>query len=198
MNEQRMETQVRLLNAIDRDLIDAKITLNIIEKLTEQNNHPQTRTFNDDELQTLIRNCTHAVILNLTKTLEKPGGKTYNLQSLIEQVCHEDDREVLKEECCKIRGDKIYSKLVEYRHTIIAHRNMEYKDFHAIEDEFTECRDYLLKNNGHIEKLADQIDDLQMEIKRSRTKKEFNYDGGADIFKIEDEKDFRIAYSTKI
>ena len=74
---------------------------------------------------------------------------------------------------------------------------MEYKDFHAIEDEFTECRDYLLKNKGHIEKLADQIDDLQMEIKRSRTKKEFNYDGGAEIFKIEDEKDFRIAYSTK-
>ena len=197
MNEQRRETQVRLVNAIDRDLMDAKITLSLIERLTKQNDHPQTFTFNDEELKTLIRNCTYAVVLNLTKTLERPGDETYNLQSLIEQVCREEDLEVLKEKCCRIRGDKIYSKLVEYRHTIIAHRNMEYKDYHAIEEEFTECRDYLLKNKEHIEKLIDKIDSLQMEIKRSRTKKEFNYDGGADIFEIEDVEKFRIAYTQK-
>ena len=197
MNEQQRETQVRLLNAIDRDLIDAKITLDLIEKLTEQSNNSHTCIFSDEELQTLIRNCTHAIILNLTKTIERPGAETYNLQSLIAQVCHEDDLEVLKVECEKIRGDKIYGKLVKYRHTIIAHRNVEYKDYIVIEEEFAECRDYLLENKGHIEKLIAQIDDLQMKIKRSRTKKEFNYDGGADIFKIENIEKFRIAYTQK-
>ena len=53
MNEQRVEPQVRLVNAIDRDLIDAKINLNLIERLTEQNDHPQTRAFNDEELQAI-------------------------------------------------------------------------------------------------------------------------------------------------
>ena len=133
MNEQRMETQVRLVNAIDRDLMDAKITLNLIERLTEQSDHPHTRTFNDEELPALIRSCTYAVVLNLTKTLEKPARYTYNLQSLIDQVCHEDDLDVLKAECCKMRGDKIYGRLVEYRHAIIAHRNIEYKDYLSIE-----------------------------------------------------------------
>ena len=197
MNEQQMETQVRILNGIDRDLMDAKITLNLIEKLTEQANHPHTHAFNDEELQTLIRNCTHAIILNLTKTIEKPRDESYNLQSLIESVCHEDDLEELKEKFYKIRGNNIYAKLHKYRLTIIAHRNIEYKDYHAIEDEFTECRDYLLRNKRNIENLIDQIDDLQMKIKNSRTKKEFNYEGGADIFHIENVKEFRIAYTKK-
>ena len=195
MNEQRNETQVRLLNAIDRDLIDANITLNLIEKLTEQNDHPQTRAFSDEELKTLTRNCTHAIILNLTKTLEKPGDQTYNLESLINHVCHDDDKATLRDECHKIRGNKVSGKLVEYRHKIIAHRNIEYKDYYVIEDEFIECRDYLLRNKGKIEKLIGQIDDLQMKIKKSRTKKEFHYDGGAEIFKIEDVEKFRIAYT---
>ena len=197
MNEQRNETQVRLLNAIDRDLIDANITLNLIERLTEQNDHPQTRAFSDEELKTLTRNCTHAIILNLTKTLEKPGDQTYNLESLINHVCHDDDKATLRDECHKIRGNKVSGKLVEYRHKIIAHRNIEYKDYYVIEDEFIECRDYLLRNKGKIEKLIGQIDDLQMKIKKSRTKKEFHYDGGAEIFKIEDVEKFRIAYTQK-
>ena len=197
MNEQQKETQVRILNGIDRDLIDAKITLNLIEKLTEQGNHPHTHTFNDEELQTLIRNCTHAIILNLTKTIEKPRGESYNLQSLIESVCHEDDLEELKEKFYKIHGNNIYAKLHRYRLTIIAHRNIEYKDFHAIEDEFTECRDYLLRNKRNIENLIAQIDNLQMKIKKSRTKKEFNYEGGADIFHIENVEEFKIAYTKK-
>lgn len=154
MNEQRNETQVRLLNAIDRDLIDANITLNLIEKLTEQNDHPQTRAFSDEELKTLTRNCTHAIILNLTKTLEKPGDQTYNLESLINHVCHDDDKATLRDECHKIRGNKVSGKLVEYRHKIIAHRNIEYKDYYVIEDEFIECRYYLLRNKGKIEKLT--------------------------------------------
>ena len=103
MNEQKRNAELRLLNGIDIDLIDAKITLNLIEKLTEQIDNRQASTFGAKELQTLIRNCTHAVILNLTKTLERPGNKTYNLQSLIDHVCHEDDLNVLKAECCKIR-----------------------------------------------------------------------------------------------
>ena len=197
MNEQRNETQIRLLNAIDRDLIDANITLNLIEKLTEQNDHPQTRAFSDEELKTLTRNCTHAIILNLTKTLEKPGDQTYNLESLINHVCHDDDKATLRDECHKIRGNKVSGKLVEYRHKIIAHRNIEYKDYYVIEDEFIECRDYLLRNKGKIEKLIGQIDDLQMKIKKSRTKKEFHYDGGAEIFKIEDVEKFRIAYTKR-
>ena len=197
MNEQQTETQVRLLNAIDRDLIDAKITLNLIEKLIEQGNHPHTHAFTDEELQTLIRNCTHSIILNLTKTIERPRSQSYNLESLIDSVCHEDDLVVLKEKCHNIRGEKIYSKLVEYRIKIIAHRNMEYKDYHTIEDEFTECRDYLLNNRERIERLVDEINDLQMKIKKSRTKKEFGYDSGAEIFKIEDEEKFRIAYTTE-
>ena len=57
MKEQRMEPQVRLVNAIDRDLIDAKINLNLIERLIEQNDRPQTRAFNDEELQAIIRSC---------------------------------------------------------------------------------------------------------------------------------------------
>ena len=199
--KEQVETQVRLVNAIDRDLMDAKINLNLIERLTKHNDHPQTFTFNDEELQAIIRSCTYVVVLNLTKTLEKPNEnperETYNLQSLIKQVCHEDDLEVLKAECGKIRGDARYRELVKYRHTIIAHRNVKYKDYLVIEEEFTECRDYVLKNKGHIEQLIDKIDDLQMKIKRSRTKKEFNYDGGAEVFKIENEKDFRIAYTKR-
>ena len=197
MNEQRTKPQLRLRNAIDQDLMDAKITLNLIEKLTEQISDRQIDTFDDEELQTLIRNCTHAVILNLTKTLERPGDKTYNLQSLIELVCHEDDLDVLKAECCKIRGDKIYGKLVEYRHTIIAHRNVEYRDYLVIEEEFTECRDYLLENKGYIKQLIDKIDDLQMKIKSSRIKKLGFIDYGAEIFEIEDIEKFRIAYTTR-
>ena len=208
MNEQRVEPQVRLVNAIDRDLIDAKINLNLIERLTEQNDHPQTRAFNDEELQAIIRSCTYAVVLNLTKTLEKPNEnperETYNLQSLIEQVCHEDDLEVLKAECGKIRGDARYRELVKYRHNIIAHRNIEYKDYLAIEDKFTECRDYLLENKGHIGTLVDQINDLQMKIKTSRIKKLGFIDNGAEIFAIEispedvgQKKEIKFAYSTK-
>ena len=184
MNEQKRNVELRLRNGIDIDLIDAKITLNLIEKLTEQINDRQTGTFGDDELQTLIRNCIHAVILNLTKTLERPGDKTYNLQSLIEQVCHADDLEVLKAECCKIRGDKIYGKLVDYRHTIIAHRNMEYKSYHVIEQEFAECRDYLLKNREHIEKFVKKIEDLQMDIKRSRRKKRGLPNDGSEVIRV--------------
>ena len=47
--------------------------------------------FNNEELQTLIRSWTHAVILNLTKTIEKPKGETYNLESLIEHVCQDEN-----------------------------------------------------------------------------------------------------------
>ena len=184
MNEQPTKPQLRLRNAIDQDLMDAKITLNLIEKLTEQINDPQIDTFDDEELQTLIRNCTHAVILNLTKTLERPRDETYNLQSLIDRVCHEDDLEVLKAKCYKIRGDKIYGKLVGYRHTIIAHRNMEYKSYRVIEQEFAECRDYLLKNREHIEKLVEKIEDLQMDIKRSQRKKHGLPDDGSEVIRV--------------
>ena len=184
MKEQRRNVEFRLRNGIDMDLIDAKITLNLIEKLTKQIHDRQTGNFGDEELQTLIRNCTHAVILNLTKTLERPGDETYNLQSLIDRVCHEDDLEVLKAKCYKIRGDKIYGKLVDYRHTIIAHRNMEYKSYRVIEQEFAECRDYLLKNREHIEKFVRKIEDLQMDIKRSRHKKRGLPDDGSEFIRV--------------
>ena len=164
MNEQQIQPGLRINNAIDRDVMDAKITLNLIEKLTEQSNHPQTLVFSDEELQTLIRNCVHAIILNFTKTIEEPRTKTvdgekiqtYNLESLIERECHAENRELLKGEVCKIRGDRVYGKLVEYRLKIIAHRNIRGGGYRKIEQEFAECKDYLLKYKGHIEKLIEE------------------------------------------
>lgn len=189
MNEQRTGPQVRIADANDRDLRDAKTSLSLIKRLTEQSHLSQNFHFNAEELQTLIRNCTHAIILNLTKTIEKPNERVkegaYNLESLIDYVCHDEDKDTLKQECHKIRGDKIYSKLVEYRLKIIAHRNIRYSGYQAMEQEFTECKDYLLQNKGHIEKLVEKINALQMKIKRSRTKKEFGYEGEAEIIRVE-------------
>ena len=132
MSEQRREAQIRLNDAIDQDLTDAKTTLNLLERLTQQNDHPQDSLFSSKELETLIRNCVHALILHLTKTMEKPTRnpnpkkEKYNLESLINHVCHDDDKTMLRSECHKIQGNKVYGKLVEYRHNIIAHRNIEY------------------------------------------------------------------------
>ena len=42
MNDQRRVTQVLVVDAIDLDLRDAKVTISLIERLTEQNNHPET------------------------------------------------------------------------------------------------------------------------------------------------------------
>ncbi|MCY4554151.1 MAG: hypothetical protein OXC79_10800 [Candidatus Poribacteria bacterium] len=212
MNNQRRNPQVRILDAIDQDLMDGKISLNLIEKLTQQNAQPSTGAFNNEELQILIRNCTHAVILNLTKTLEKPKEKTkvspkketYNLESLIDSVCHDEDKDTLKKECHKIRGNKVYCELVKYRNKIIAHRNIEYRTYHAIAQEFAECTDYLLKKKESIEKLLQKINDLQMNIKSSRIKKLGFPDNGAEIFMIDvapedvgKEQTIRFAYSTK-
>ena len=179
MSEQRIPPQIRISNAIDQDISDTKITLNLIERLTEQSNHPKTLAFSSEELQTLIRNCTHAIILHLTKTIEKPIDKTingekvqtYNLESLIKDECPAEDQDKLKQEFCYIRSDHIYQKLVRYRHNIIAHRNMKYSSYQAIEQEFVKCKDYLLENKKHIEKLIDKIHSLQMDIKNSRNKK---------------------------
>ena len=156
-------------------------------------------------MQTLIRNCTHAIILNLTKTLERPKGETYNLESLIDHVCHDEDKDMLKEECHKIRGNRIYSELVKYRHSIIAHRNMEYKDYRVVEQEFVECKDYLLNNKERIENLMEKINSLQMTIKRSRNKKlGLHDDGGSEVLKIEirpedvgKKQTLKFVYSTK-
>ena len=39
MNEQHVPADIRILNAIDQDIEDAKITLGLIEKLTEENSN---------------------------------------------------------------------------------------------------------------------------------------------------------------
>lgn len=184
MNEQQIPPQMRIWNAIDQDLRDAKITLSLIEKLTDQNNRTQTCLFNNEELETLIRNCIHSIILNLTKTIEKPKSETHNLESRINNICHDEDQDLLKKEVHKIRGDKIYGKLVEYRHKIIAHRNIEYKSYQAIEQEFTACKDYLRENKEHIEKLIEDIISLLMNIKISRDKKLGRPDNTASDFFI--------------
>ena len=179
MSEQRIEPKLRLNDAIDQDLTDAKITLNLLERLTQQNDHPQDSLFSSKELETLIRNCVHALILHLTKTIEEPPRnpeknpkkETYNLESLINHMCHDDDKTMLRGECHKIRGNRVYGKLVEYRHNIIAHRNIEYRSSQAIAKEFAECKDYLLRNKERIEKLVDKINELQMNIASSRNKK---------------------------
>lgn len=175
MSEQRRKTRIRSIDAIDQDLKDAKTTLNLLERLTEENNNPQTGTFSENESPTLIRNCTHAIILHLTKTLEEPPKnpkkETYNLESLINHLCHDDDKTTLRAECHRIRGNKVYGKLVEYRHNIIAHRNIEYGGFQAIEKAFVECKDYLLRNKKRIGELVDKINMLQMDIASSRNKK---------------------------
>ena len=176
MSEQRIQPNLRINNAIDQDLMDAKMNLNLIEKLVEQEKHPQTCIFSTKEQETLMRNCVHTITLNLTKTIEKPTIheekiQTFNLESLIDSVCHDEDKKSLREELCKMRGNRIYGKLVEYRHKIIAHRNIEYASQQAIKQVFEECKDYLLKHKGQIEKLIDKINDLQMNIKDSRLKK---------------------------
>ena len=186
MNEQRIPASIRINNAIDLDAMDAKTTLNLIERFTELSNHPETFAFSDKELQTVIRNCVHAIILNLTKTIEKPREGTYNLQSLIHHICSDEDQDMLKKELHEIRGNKIYGKLVEYRNKIVAHRNMEYGNYQVIEQEFTECGDYLIQNKKRIEKLIGKIYDLQMKIKRSRDKKlGLPTDSGSDFFIFE-------------
>ncbi len=181
---------IRFLNAIDLDLMDAKKTISLIEKLIAQSNQPNTSVFSKKELQTLIRNCIHSIILNLTKTIEKPKEKignesvklgtrkyreielqTYNLKALIDYTCHDDDLNALTEEYDKIKGNNIYGKLVDYRHSIIAHRNIEYQNYQAIEQKFAECKDFLIKNRDKINSLIDKIHDLQMDIKASRNKK---------------------------
>ena len=189
MKEQQISPNIRINNAIDQDVRDAKINLNLIGKVTDLSDLPQTIVFSSEELQTLIRNCVHAVILNLTKTIEKPiihekRIQTYNLESLIDSVCHDDDVNALKNEVQRIRGNKIYGKLVEYRHKIIAHRNVEYRGYQAIEQEFTECKDYLLEHKGQIEKLIEKINDLQMNIKDSRQKKRGFPLGAYDTFTL--------------
>ena len=189
MKEQQIPPNIRINNAIDQDIRDAKINLNLIEKVTDPSDLPQTLVFSSEELQTLMRNCVHAVILNLTKTIEKPiiheeRIQTYNLESLIDSICHHDDINSLKNEVQRIRGNKIYGKLIEYRHKIIAHRNVEYGEYQAIEQEFTECKDYLLKHKGQIEKLIDKINDLQMNIKDSRLKKRGFPPGAYDMFTL--------------
>ena len=178
MNKKRVKPQTRVCDAIDRDLMDAKITLDLIGRFTEQVSHPQTCPFSNEELQTLIRNCTHAIVLNLTKAVEKPQvnhkvspkKETYNLEFLIDHVCHDEDKDTLKKECHKIRGNRVYCELVKYRHNIIAHKNLEYANYQAMELEFSECRDYLLKKKGQIKKLIEKINCLQMNIKISQYK----------------------------
>ena len=189
MKEQQILPNMRINNAIDQDIRDAKINLNLIERFTDPSDLPQILVFSSEELQTLIRNCVHTVILNLTKTIEKPiiyekRIQTYNLESLIGGVCHDDDINSLKNEVQRIRGNKIYGKLVEYRHKIIAHRNVEYGEYQAIEQEFTECKDYLLKHKEQIEKLIGKINDLQMNIKDSRLKKRGLPPGAYDMFTL--------------
>lgn len=176
MSEQRVPARIRIHDSIDQDVMDAKMNLNLIEKLAEQEKHPQTCIFSEKERETLMRNCVHTITLNLTKTIEKPTIyeekiQTFNLESLIDSVCHDEDKKSLREELCKMRGNKIYGKLVEYRHKIIAHRNIEYASQQAIKQVFQECKDYLLKNRGGIEKLVNRIGSLQMDIKDSRDKK---------------------------
>ena len=189
MNKKRVKSQTRVCDAIDRDLMDAKITLDLIGRLTEQNSHPQTCPFSNEELQTLIRNCTHATVLHLTKAVEKPRvnlkvsakTETYNLEFLIDSVCHDEDKDTLKKECYKIRGNKVYSELIKYRHNIIAHRNLEYRNYQAMEREFAECRDYLVKKKGQIKNLIEKINCLQINIKISQYKKLGFPDDGSSI-----------------
>ena len=46
MNEQHVPANIRILNAIDQDIEDAKITLGLIEKLTEENSNTHSNIFN--------------------------------------------------------------------------------------------------------------------------------------------------------
>ena len=175
MKEQRIPPRIRIHDAIDQDLKDAKITLNLLEKLTEQEQDPQTCIFSKEELETLIRNCVHAIVLNFTKTIETPKrqfeNETYNLESLIDSICQDDDKDSLKGDLREIRGNRIYGRLVEYRLNIIAHRNIEYRNYQAIEWKFKECQDYLLEKKKDIEKLIGKMELLQMDIESSDKKK---------------------------
>ena len=175
MKEQRIPPRIRIHDAIDQDLKDAKITLNLLEKLTEQEQDSQTCIFSKEELETLIRNCVHAIVLNFTKTIETPKrqfeNETYNLESLIDSICQDDDKDSLKGDLREIRGNRIYGRLVEYRLNIIAHRNIEYRNYQAIEWKFKECQDYLLEKKKDIEKLIGKMELLQMDIESSDKKK---------------------------
>ena len=184
MNEQHVPADIRILNAIDQDIEDAKITLGLIEKLTEENSNTHSNIFNKDEIQTLIRNCIHAIILNLTKTIEYPQWETFNLESHIDAVCHDDDKDQLKIIVKGIRGDHIYGNIRKYRDKIIAHRGIDYKGQHAIKQVFEECKKYIINNKQHINMLLNKINDLQMKIKGSKNKKAGLPEYGADTFKI--------------
>ena len=185
MKAQRIPPRIRIHDAIDQDLKDAKITLNLLEKLTEQEKDPQTCIFSKEELETLIRNCVHAIVLNFTKTIEIPKrqfeNETYNLESLIDSICQDDDKDSLKEDLREIRGNRIYGKLVEYRLNIIAHRNIEYRNYQAIEWKFKECQDYLLQKKKDIEKLIGKMGLLQMDIESSYNRKHGIPEGSASF-----------------
>ena len=183
MNEQRIEPTILILDAIGLDRSDAKITLDLIERLTEQGNDPQT--FSDKEFQTLIRNCTHAIVLHFTKTVEKPTKERHNLKTLIDRDCRDEDKAALKVKFNKIWRDPVYSKISEYRNNIIAHRGKQFGSYEAVKQEFTECRDYLIQNTKRVGKLIDRIFDLQVKIKNSRNKKRgLPSDSSSDSFVI--------------
>ena len=185
MNEQRIESALLIDDAIGLDRSDAKITLDLIERLTEQINHPQTLAFSDNELQTLIRNCTHAIVLHFTKTVEKPTKERYNLKTLIERECHDEEKAALRVKFNKICRDPVYLKISEYRNNIIAHRGKLFGSYEAVKQEFTECRDYLIQNKKRVEELIDRIFNLQVKIKNSRNKKRgFPSDSSSDSFTI--------------
>ena len=191
MSEQRIEPAILINDAIALDRSDAQITLDLIERLTEQGNDPQT--FSDEEFQTLIRNCIHAIVLHFTKTIEEPKGttirgekiQTYNLESLIKNECLAEEQDLLRTEVCSIRGDHIYREILEYRIKIIAHRNIRSGSYQEIEQEFIECRNFLIQNKKRIGKLIERIFDLQVKIKNSRNKKRgLPSDSWSDSFQI--------------
>ena len=188
MSEQYQKAQLRILDSIDKDFDDARVSLSLIERLTEQSANSNTSNFSNEELQTLIRNCIHSVILNLTKTLERPSknkkNETYNIELLIDNRCHDEDKDRLRDKCKKIRGNQVYNQLEKYRNNIIAHRNIVYGSYQAMGDIFSECKDYLLANKERIQTLIGEINTLQMEIKDSRNKKLGRPDFGGDLFEI--------------
>lgn len=173
-NRPHIPPQIRLSNAIDQDLKDAKNNLQILSKLMESkrdletNHSPRKKEL--DLLETQVRNCLSSITTSICKIIEDPVGskreETFSFYTLIEK-CDETDREVLKKRHQEIKGDHIYVKLEEHRNSIIVHRNIKYQNYQTNDLRLTEYADYIINNRERIEKLIDNISSLLMDISTS-------------------------------
>ena len=174
-NQHRIPAQIRLSNAIDRDLEDTKNNLQILSELMKSKkeksrNESSASKKELDLLDTRIRNCISSITTSICKIIEDPvenkREETFSFYTLIEK-CDETDKEALKKRHKKIKGDHIYGKLEEHRNSIIVHRNIKYQNYQTNESRLTEYAEYLINNRERIEKLIDNINSLLMDISTS-------------------------------